>query len=104
MKVAAETGAAAIFVSDDVSRYARRRHHHLSMVCAHQRVRLVTFPGATVVSPGRLVPAGGDHYRVFTPYWKRWRSDAVALARSARPGEFVCLAGLAPGSVGPPGR
>ncbi len=103
MKVAAETGAATIFVSDDVSRYAQRRHHQLSMVCAHQRVRLVTFPGATVVPPGQLVPAGGDHYRVFTPYWTRWRSHPwrppIAPPRRVR-----VPAGLAPGSVGPPGR
>jgi deoxyribodipyrimidine photolyase len=32
MKVATETRAATIFLSDDVSRYARRRHHQLSMV------------------------------------------------------------------------
>jgi deoxyribodipyrimidine photo-lyase len=102
MKVAAETGAAAIFLSDDESRYARRRQGRLSMVCAGQRVRLVTYPGVTVVTSGRLVPAGGDHYRVFTPYWKRWRSQAwrppVAPPRRVR-----VPAGLAPGSVGLPG-
>ena len=102
MKVAAETGAASIFVSDDVSRYARRRHHQLSILCAHQRVRLVTFPGAMVVPPGGLVPAGGDHYRVFTPYWKRWRSFAwrppVASPRRVR-----VPPSLAPGSLSPPG-
>ena len=102
MKVAAETGAAAIFVSDDVSRYARRRHHHLSRVCAQERVRLVTFPGATVVSPGRLVPAGGDHYRVFTPYWKRWRSEPWR-SPVGPPGRVRGPGGLAAGSVGPPG-
>ncbi len=103
MKVAAETGAASIFVSDDVSRYARRRHHQLSILCANQRVRLVTFSGATVVPPGGLVPAGGDHYRVFTPYWKRWRSFAwrppVASPRRVR-----VPPRLAPGSLSPPGR
>ena len=102
MKVAAETGAAAIFVSDDVSRYARRRHHHLSRVCAQERVRLVTFPGATVVSPGRLVPAGGDHYRVFTPYWKRWWSEPWR-SPVGPPGRVRGPGGLAAGSVGPPG-
>ena len=86
MKVAAQTGAASIFVSDDVSRYARQRHFRLSMVCVHQRVRLVTFPGPTVVAPGQLVPAGGDHYRVFTPYWKRWRSELPGVRRSPHPG------------------
>jgi deoxyribodipyrimidine photo-lyase len=45
---------------------ARRRR------LAGERVRVETFPGVTVVPPGALVPAGGDHFRVFTPYWRRW--------------------------------
>ncbi len=33
-----------------------------------------TFPGVTVVPPGDLSPGGsGGPYRVFTPYWRRWR-------------------------------
>jgi deoxyribodipyrimidine photo-lyase len=102
MKVAAETGAATIFLSDDVSRYARRRHDYLSTACARQRVRLVTFPGATVVTSGLLVPAGADHYRVFTPYWQRWRSERWRPP-VAPPRRVPVPAGLAPGSIGPPG-
>jgi deoxyribodipyrimidine photo-lyase len=26
-----------------------------------------------VVPPGELRPVGGDHYKVFTPYWRAWR-------------------------------
>jgi deoxyribodipyrimidine photo-lyase len=29
-----------------------------------------------VVPPGELTPAGGGHYRVFTPYWRAWRAAA----------------------------
>jgi deoxyribodipyrimidine photo-lyase len=29
----------------------------------------------TVVPPGDLAPAGGDHFKVFTPYWRRWRAE-----------------------------
>jgi deoxyribodipyrimidine photo-lyase len=102
MRVAAETGAACIFLSDDVSGYARRRQHQLSMVCTQQRIRLVTFPGATVVAPGLLAPAGGDHFRVFTPYWRRWRSLSWRPPLAAS-GRMRVPAGLAPGSVSPPG-
>ena len=35
-----------------------------------------TFPGVTVVPAGELRPAGSNHYRVFTPYWRRWASVA----------------------------
>ena len=30
-------------------------------------------PGTTIVAPDAVGPAGGDHYRVFTPYWRAWR-------------------------------
>ena len=37
---------------------------------------LRTFPGVTAVEPGAVVPSGGgDHYRVFTPYWRAWREQ-----------------------------
>ena len=52
------------------------------------RARL--FPGVTIVGPGELRPTGGDHFRVFTPYWNRWRvlplrSPAPRLRRIALP-------------------
>jgi deoxyribodipyrimidine photo-lyase len=55
-----------------------------------------------VVTSGRLVPAGGDRYRVFTPYWKRWRSQPWRPA-AAPPRRVSVPAGLAPGSLEPPG-
>jgi deoxyribodipyrimidine photo-lyase len=74
VKLARALGASAVFTSADVSRYARRRQGALARGCEQARMRLVTFPGATVVPPGDLAPSGGDHYRVFTPYWRRWSS------------------------------
>jgi deoxyribodipyrimidine photo-lyase len=65
----------AVFVSEDVSGYAQERERRLRRALAGARVALETFPGATVVPPGDLAPADGDHYRVFTPYWRRWRAE-----------------------------
>ncbi|MET7640120.1 deoxyribodipyrimidine photo-lyase [Streptomyces sp. NPDC005438] len=31
----------------------------------------------TVVPPGEVTPQGRDHYAVFTPYWRKWRSVRV---------------------------
>jgi deoxyribodipyrimidine photo-lyase len=28
--------------------------------------------GVTVVPAGEIQPSGGDHFKVFTPYWRRW--------------------------------
>ena len=47
-------------------------------------------PGVTVIPPGELAPGGGECYKVFTPYWRRWqpaprRSLAPAPRRIAIP-------------------
>jgi len=75
LRVAREAAAIAVVASADVSRFAQRREQRLQRACADERLDFRTFPGVTVVPPGELSPAGGDHYRVFTPYWRAW--DAV---------------------------
>ena len=70
--VARECGAEAIHLSEDASGYASRRRGRLAEACERQRIRLRSHPGVTIVEPGAVVPASGDHYRVFTPYWRAW--------------------------------
>ncbi|WP_214408412.1 cryptochrome/photolyase family protein [Sphaerisporangium fuscum] len=72
VRLATEIGASAIWTSADVSAHARRRERRLSEACAAQRLQFRLFPGVTIVPPGELTPASGDHYRVFTPYWRAW--------------------------------
>lgn len=67
-RVVEQTGASAVFTSADVSAYATARQRRLAS--AHD---LRLYPGVTVVPPGDLVPQGGDHYKVFTPYWHAWQ-------------------------------
>jgi deoxyribodipyrimidine photo-lyase len=67
--LAREIGADAIHLSADHSRYAKRREEAL-----RGAIEVRAFPGVTVVPPGELTPAGAGHYRVFTPYWRRWSS------------------------------
>lgn len=81
MKVVAESGAEAVFLSADVSGYAQARERRLSA----ERVQVRALPGVTVVPPGELAPGGGDHYRVFTPYWRRWSETQLrAVLRGPR--------------------
>jgi deoxyribodipyrimidine photo-lyase len=82
MGLAAEIGAQAIYMSADVSAYASRREQSLSERCERQRICLRTFEGTNVVAAGQIVPAGGDHYRVFTPYFRGW---SVAPRRVLEP-------------------
>lgn len=69
-RLARETGARTVHLSAGVSRFASRRLDALHAtgleVCAH--------PGLTVVPPGDVTPASGDHYKVFTPYWRAWEA------------------------------
>jgi deoxyribodipyrimidine photo-lyase len=73
VRLAQHVGAAAVHISEDVSAYAQERERRLRNALAGARIELDVSPGVTVVPPGDLAPAGGDHYRVFTPYWRRWR-------------------------------
>jgi deoxyribodipyrimidine photo-lyase len=82
--LAREVEAEAVFVSEDVSAYAQRREARLGRELG--RVRLEVFPGVTVVPPGLLTPSGnGDHFRVFTPYFRRWQeADRRAILPAPR--------------------
>ena len=65
-----------VFVAADSSAYARTRERLL-----RERFELTVVPGPAIVPPGELHPAGADHYRVFTPYWKAWAGTPLrALA------------------------
>ena len=66
----------AVFVAADSSAYARNRERRLA-----ERVELIVMPGAAIVPPGELHPAGGDHYRVFTPYWRVWAGTPLRASR-----------------------
>ena len=76
IRVARTYGAGAVVASTDVSAVAQRREARLASACAKERLLWEPCPGVTVVPPEQLTPAGGDHYRVFTPYWRAWRATA----------------------------
>ncbi len=86
--LARECGAKGIYLSEDVSGYARDRLRRLERACESERLAVRSFEGITVVPPGELTPAGGDHYRVFTPYWNVWRAavkrDPLGAPRKLR--------------------
>jgi deoxyribodipyrimidine photo-lyase len=73
VRLAQDVGAESVHISEDVSAYAQERERRLRNALAGASIELDVSPGVTVVPPADLAPAGGDHYRVFTPYWRRWR-------------------------------
>lgn len=97
--LARTVGARAVFASADVSAYARARERRCREACAEAGIELRLFPGITVVEPGEVRPTGGDHFRVFTPYWNRWR--VLPLRSPApRPRRLALPGGLARGALG----
>ncbi len=101
------TGAASVHVSGDVSAYAQQREARLRASGADHGFRVEIAPGVTVVEPGALRPGSGaakpnagadDHYKVFTPYWRRWAAtETRPLAK--RPSRLALPAGLEPGRL-----
>lgn len=100
LTLAGQTDARAIHLSEDVSAYARRREQRLARECERGRIALRTFSGVTVMPPGELLPAGGDHYRVFTPYWNAWRAARHGAPLLA-PRRLRMPTGIRPGSLPP---
>jgi deoxyribodipyrimidine photo-lyase len=99
LRLARSSGAEAIFLSEDVSAYARQRSSRLRAACASERIELREFPGVTVVPAGSLTPSGGgDHYRVFTPYFRAW-SAVPRFERAAAPRRVSLPRGVRVGSL-----
>ncbi|MDX3457928.1 deoxyribodipyrimidine photo-lyase [Streptomyces sp. ME02-8801-2C] len=72
-RVAAEAEADEVHMAADVSRHARRREDRLRRALEADGVRLHVHDTVTVaVAPGAVVPAGSDHFAVFTPYFRQW--------------------------------
>ena len=68
----------SILIGKGTSPYARERHERLARACTTERIELRALPGPTVVPPGAITPTGGDHYRVFTSYWRVWSEQPLA--------------------------
>ncbi|MFJ9606027.1 cryptochrome/photolyase family protein [Kitasatospora sp. NPDC101176] len=79
-RLATECGADTVHANAGVSAFATRREHALRRALGE---RLHLHDGAlTVVPPGRVTPAGRDHYAVFTPYHRAWQQ---AVRRTVLP-------------------
>ncbi len=83
VRLAREVGAQAVFASEDVSSYARRRQRRLAAALGAERIDLRLLPGVTVVPPEDLAPSGGDHYRVFGAYHRAWLAQSRRAVMSA---------------------
>jgi deoxyribodipyrimidine photo-lyase len=98
LHVAHRAAASVVFVGADASTYAQRRQERFVRACRRERIDLRVENTVAAVPAGELVPADRDHYRVFTPYWRRWRDQplpapldpprGVSLPRGIDPGDL----------------
>jgi len=91
-------GVESIHVADDVSGFAQGRLARLERAAAAERMAVVRHPGVTVVAPGAVRPTGGTAFRVFTPYYQRWRAVRRRPA-AERPKRVTLPSGVEPGRV-----
>jgi deoxyribodipyrimidine photo-lyase len=105
-EVVAGLEPAAVYLTSDTGPFGRARERALRAVAP-----VHAFPGTGVVEPGAVTPAGGDHYRVFTPYWRAWRGaerrsleapvEAARLPDGIDPGALPSLGELGLGEPSP---
>jgi deoxyribodipyrimidine photo-lyase len=67
VRLARQLDAKAVFLAEDASAFARRRERGLR---AELEVR--TFPSTSIVDLDDVRTASGEHYKVFTPFWRAW--------------------------------
>jgi len=109
--LAAEHRVGAIHVSRDHSAHAHRREAALSALAADLGATSVAHPGVMLVDPELVRATGGGHFKVFTPYWRRWSAvtprpvlpppDRLRLPDGVDPGPIPSLAELTSGAPAP---
>jgi deoxyribodipyrimidine photo-lyase len=85
--IAKEIGADSVHISDDFTPYGRRRDEQVKTALGD--IPLVATGSPYLVSPGRVFKDDDTPYKVFTPYFRRWREHgwrdpAKSSAKSAR--------------------
>lgn len=111
LRLAHACDASTIHVSDDASAYATGRLAALDAAASRVGVAVERHPGVAIVAPGEITPERGDHFRVFTPYHRRWarvrwRAPVAAPVRirgadEVAPGRLPALARLVDGARSP---
>ncbi len=87
--VAAEIGAATVFVTKDFGPYGRRRDAAVSSALRAAGRHLQGAGTPYAVEPGTLHSGSGTPYRVFTPYARAWRTNGFAAPRPAPVADWI---------------
>ncbi len=72
-QICAAVGATAVHISADFSPFGMRRDEAVREILAGQGIPVVATGSPYLVSPGRVTKDDGSPYKVFTPFFRRWR-------------------------------
>jgi deoxyribodipyrimidine photo-lyase len=72
-QICATAGATAVHISADFSPFGVRRDAAVRESLAAQGIPVVATGSPYLVSPGRVTKDDGSPYKVFTPFFRRWR-------------------------------
>jgi deoxyribodipyrimidine photo-lyase len=81
--IAKEIQAPSVHISEDFSPYGKRRDERVASALAD--VPLVATGSPYLVSPGRVTKDNGEPYKVFTPFFGRWRDMGWRSAAKTGP-------------------
>lgn len=82
-EISRAVGATSVHISADFSPFGSRRD--VTVATALDGVRLEATGSPYLVSPGRVTKGDGSPYRVFTPYFARWREVGWRLPADSGP-------------------
>jgi deoxyribodipyrimidine photo-lyase len=113
-KLVVEVEADSLHLAADVSGFAHRRDRALRAMARDDlggQLTVHAHEGVMLVSAGTVTPTGGDHFKVFTPFWRKWlqaphRRPEPAPSRVPTPegltaGDVPALAELVDGATAP---
>lgn len=93
-RLAAEVGAAAVYVNADYEPFARRRDAAVAERLARAGRRLQACKDQVIFAPEEILSASGAPFAVFSPYARAWRkrlaeSGVTEHACAPRPGQLA---------------
>ena len=88
-RLAADLGAEAVHCTRDWNPEAMLTEEGVSSACETLGVSLETHEGSLVATPGAVLTASGEPYRVFTPFYRAWLRRIETGAPLPAPGSIA---------------
>lgn len=83
-----ETGADAVYANGEIGPYPQKRDAAVAAAVTAAGARFRLFPDELLVEPADVLGGRAEPFRVFTPFWRRWR-EIEKRARAAAPADLA---------------